>query len=651
MRSTTKSHQNNEFPVDHYSASMWRKFCTSPVLAKIKYVMHEVIDSTTPATFVLGSAFHKAMEVYYGGSDTAVITSEEEAIEYGMKAGMEYIEMMPEGFIKWNKTYTNKQQLFDKFTFAFNSYVSERPYVPGSVFSTEEHLKERVTVEWNGQKIDLPVMLEGYTDRIDIDANEDLTVVDYKVVKSFSPEDKIDGAKMIASVMYYFLCYARHGRAPKKMRYEEVKTSKNKDGSNQVKLYEIIYEENHMFFDLFFRMYQDITDHLNGKAVSLPNLDAMFDGDIELIAYINRLDVEEVKAEKMKMAQVDNITDLLKSEIANASSMKSLMAMVEKEFVSAKSLNYDKMSNEDKIQTKMIEHGMMLRFDSLINGATVDLYRFTPSIGIKMSRLKSYTADVEQVLGRSNVRILAPIPGTSFVGVEVPREDRVFPENPGANGFDIAIGQDVNGETLRFDLRKAPHTLIGGASGAGKSVLLCSIVEQLSKISKVDLHLFDPKMVELNHFESVANEYQCEHQEILKSLMRLVKTMNDRYKKFAAAGARNIEEYGGSMKYKFVVIDEFGDLPGKEIQTQILKLAQKARAAGIHIILTTQSPRVQIVTGAIKANFPVKIALRTAKAIDSIVLLDEPGAEKLVGKGDMIFSSDDGIVRLQGFKN
>ena len=636
---------------------MFRKFCNSPVLAKIKYVNHEIIDSTTPATFVLGSAFHKAMEVYYGGSDTLIPTNEAEAIEYGMQAGMEYIDMFNDGWIKWNKAYTGKQILFDKFTFAFNAYVSERPYKKGNIFSTEEHLKETISVEWNGQRVDLPVPLEGYTDRIDEEDGE-LVVVDYKVVGQFSSPDKIDGNKMIAAVIYYFLCYAKHGRAPVKMRYEEVKHTKNKDGSPQVRVYDIVYEENKLFFDFFFRLYEDLTRHLNGEAVSMPNTDAMFDGDIELISYIHRLDIDEVRAEKMKQAKVSSITDLLKSDLVRTSSMKNLMATLEKEFISAKTLDYSKMNIQEKIEMKFMEYGMLLRFDSVIQGATVNQYRFTPSIGLKMRRIKGYVDDIEQVLGVTGVRILAPVPDTTFVGIEVPVKERTFPSAPAADGFNIAIGQTTTGEAYRFDIRKAPHMLVAGATGAGKSVFLSSVIRQLSTAENTEIVLCDPKQVELAEHADLPNvvRHVTTHDDIALVLIELVDEMNARYKKLASAGVKNIEGYSGTdMPYKFIVVDEFGDITcgenSKLVAMAIRQLGQMARAAGIHMILATQRPSVKVISGDIKANFDVKVAFRMAKAVDSMVLLDEAGAEKLLGKGDMLFSCADGIVRLQGYKD
>ena len=234
----------------------------------------------------------------------------------------------------------------------------------------------------------------------------------------------------------------------------------------------------------------------------------MYDGDVSIISYIHRLDDEGEVAKQMKELKVENITDLLKKKIQSASSMKKFLATVEKEFISAKNLNYLKMKNEEKIQTKLMEHGMMIQFDSLIQGQAFDLYRYTPSIGLKMKKLEGYSADVEQVLGTSGIRVLAPIPDSSFVGFEVPKKERTFPDGTAENeGYNLAIGVDVMGKPYRFDMTLAPHMLVAGATGSGKSVFLNSLITQLTKVPDTEIHLYDPKIVELAHFKKSPNVF------------------------------------------------------------------------------------------------------------------------------------------------
>lgn len=676
--------ENN--PLGHYSYSSMVKFSTNPFMFKVKYLNGDHIDTGHNASSVVGKAFHIALQAYYESKKDP----DKDEIKIGLEEGMKYLDEYNDNYITFNDTYPNKQKIQETFAFTYNTYVTEKDDAGERIVSTEEEIQTSVRVEWRGKELELPVPLKGFIDKIieeEIKEKLELVVIDYKTTRAFSDPDKIDGAKIIQAIQYYFLVYAYYGRAPYSMRYEEVKTTKNSGknaGQPQMKEYEMVYAENDLFFDFYFRFYEDMTRAINGEAVFVPNINDFYDNEVALIAYTYRLDEPEEKAKMMKKMRVENITDLLKKKIENAGSMRKFLMTAEKNFISAKNLNYNAMKQEEKIQTKLMEHGMLLKFDSKIEGHTVDLYQYTPSIGLKMSKLKSYVADIEQVTGASGIRILAPIPNTTMVGFEIPRKVRTFvKDKPATDGFKLAMGLDIMGNEYRFDIRKAPHMLIAGATGSGKSVFLNSLIDQISQNDKIELHLFDPKMVELAQFAKNSLEYCTDTEEIHLAISRLVTEMNERYKKLSQAGVRNIEEYKGKMKYKVVVIDEFGDLVmsnitvEKEVETKekyktgelkgqfktkiektnlsdeisrnILLLAQKARACGIHLIIATQRPSVDIITGTIKANFPTKVAFRTAKATDSQVLLDESGAEKLLGKGDMIFSSDDGQIRLQGY--
>lgn len=667
IKSLAENKKIEKFPLKHYSYSTFVKFSCNPILFKIQYINRDVLDTVNRISGIIGKAFHRSMENYYNG---CALATEQEGIQAGLEEGMKYLEEYDDRYIEYSDTVPSKQKAYDIFSFAYNAYVAETSHAKNvELVSVEEQIETEVNVEWKGKKLNLPVPLKGFIDKL-IREDGKLKVVDYKTTRAFSDPDKIDGAKIIQAVQYYLLVYAAYGEPPVSMVYEEVKTSKNRDGSPQVKRYEVVYSENEQFFDFYFRLYEDMTRAINGEAVFVPNIQTFFDNEIAIISYINRLDVSEEAAKLMKKLRVETITDLLKKQIQDAGSMRKLLQSAEKQFVSAKNLNYEKMEIQDKIKTKLMEHGMLLSFEDKIEGCAIDLYRYNPSIGLKMSRLSAYVADIEQVVGLSGIRVLAPIPNSSLIGFEIPRETRTFPDKSLAiaDGFKLAMGVDIMGATYNFDITKAPHLLVAGATGSGKSVFLNSVISQLGEMDNADLHLFDPKMVELSRFRGLRNcvEYYSEPEEIYLALDQLVSVMNGRYRMFSEASVRNIEEYLESgnrtvpLNYKFVVIDEFGDLiiskikDGKtnisaEIEKNILLLAQKARAAGIHLIIATQRPSVNIVTGSIKANFPTKVAFRMAKATDSHVLLDEGGAEKLLNKGDMIFSSDEGQIRLQGF--
>ena len=640
------------FPVEHYSASSMIKFSTNPILFKVEYMNGDRFETSQSASGVLGKAFHKAMEVYYGGSDTLIVTNEAEALEYGLRAGMEFLELYPDGFIKWTAAVPDKQKAKERLAFAFTEYVAHRPYQNGdTILGIEQKMEEYINIEWRGQHLNLPVKLKGYLDKVVRSKDGKIRIHDYKTTYAFSNEDKIDGAKIIQAVIYYLLTYATLGEEPYSVVYEEVKYTANKDkAERQVREYEMVFGENDQYFEFFFRIYDDITRALNGEMVYVPNVSALFDNEVALIAYIHRLDVPEEQAKLMKKLRVDNITDLLKKKIQTAGSMRKLLATVEKQFVSAINLNYDTMKNEEKIQTKMLEHGMMIQFDSKIEGASVDLYRYTPSIGLKMSKLGAYLADVEQVLGVSGIRVLAPIPNTTLIGFEVPRKVRRFPTLPAHDkSFELAIGETVMGECLRFDMRDAPHMLVAGSTGAGKSVFLNNIIRQLMETPSVDLHIFDPKKVELNQYEGQVKEYQDDRKAIAVALGKMVEMMEGRYAEMKKLKAKNIREVG-RMRYHVVIVDEFAELAmGGLVGGFIQSLAQMGRAAGIHLILATQRASTKVIDGDIKVNFPTKVVFKMAKQVDSQIMIDESGAEKLLGKGDMLFASEKGLMRLQGY--
>jgi len=677
----------NDFPLDYFSASSLCRFSTNPMMFKIRYINHDNIESANGTPLVNGKTFHRAMQFYYN----AIKEKKKDPVKIGLEEGMKYLVGYDDKFIDFSKAVPNKQKMQEIYSFSFSSYLQAKDHSKEEIIETEKEIHTAIDIEHNGQRLVLPIPLRGFIDKIIRNKKGKgkgrISVVDYKTCKSFSNPDKIDGAKIIQAVQYYFLAYAEYGEPPYSMIYEEVKSTKNSGknlGQPQLKEYEIVFEENEEFFDFYFRFYGDVIRAINGESVFIPNINDFYDNEIAILAYIHRLDEPEERAKQMKKLKVDNITDLLKKKIQHAGNMRKLLKTAERNFTTAKRINYKDMQIQDKIKAKLMEHGMIIDFVSKISGHTVDLYQYDPTIALKMSKLKGYTADIEQVVGVTGVRVLAPIPNTTLIGFEVPKEKRIFVERkPVTDGFNLAMGINLLGEEHRFDIRKAPHMLIAGATGSGKSVFLNSLISQLSENKDVDLHLFDPKLVELAQFRGIAKQYYTETEDIYLALDGLVEEMNNRYTKLSEAGARNIEEYDGEMRYKVIVIDEFGDLVlggqvqeeevktkekyksgerkgeyktkiekidfSKEISRHVLILAQKARACGIHLIIATQRPSVDIITGSIKANFSTKVAFRTAKETDSRVLLDEAGAEKLLGRGDMLFSSDEGLVRLQGF--
>lgn len=307
------------------------------------------------------------------------------------------------------------------------------------------------------------------------------------------------------------------------------------------------------------------------------------------------------------------------------------------------------------------------RVVSWVAGPTVTLFEVEIAKGVRLNKVTALADDLALSLASSTVRILAPIPGKALVGIEVPNERRASVTlgdvlSPSGEGGPLllGIGKDVAGDPVQADLATMPHLLIGGTTGSGKSVainaMLMSIIMR-STPSEVRLILIDPKRVELSLYNGVPHLYVpvvTEPKEAASALAWSVQEMERRLKVLQAAGARNVGAYNAmvqegkgpegaaEMPYLVIVIDELADLmmvAAKEVEESICRIAQLARAAGIHLVVATQRPEANVVTGLIKANITNRIAFNVASAIDSRVVLDQPGAEKLVGLGDMLFST------------
>jgi S-DNA-T family DNA segregation ATPase FtsK/SpoIIIE len=321
-------------------------------------------------------------------------------------------------------------------------------------------------------------------------------------------------------------------------------------------------------------------------------------------------------------------------------------------------------------------------------GPTITLYEIVPEAGIRISKIKNLEDDIALSLSALGIRIIAPIPGKGTIGIEVPNKkativsmhsaitSKKFQESQ--MQLPLALGKTISNETFVVDLAKMPHLLMAGATGQGKSVGLNAILTSLlyrKHPAEVKFVLVDPKKVELTLFNKIERHYLAKlpdsEEAIITDTSKVVNTLNslciemdNRYDLLKSAMVRNIKEYNAKFKarklnpenghqflpYIVLVIDEFADLimtAGKEVETPIARLAQLARAIGIHLIVATQRPSVNVITGIIKANFPARIAFRVTSKIDSRTILDAPGADQLIGRGDMLYSGGNDITRIQ----
>ncbi|HKJ06771.1 MAG TPA: DNA translocase FtsK 4TM domain-containing protein, partial [Flavobacteriaceae bacterium] len=345
-------------------------------------------------------------------------------------------------------------------------------------------------------------------------------------------------------------------------------------------------------------------------------------------------------------------------------------------------------ANKNRIVDTLKNYNIGIERIKATVGPTVTLYEIVPEAGIRISKIKNLEDDIALSLSALGIRIIAPIPGKGTIGIEVPNKKptmvsmkSVISSTKFQNSemdLPIALGKTISNETFVVDLAKMPHLLMAGATGQGKSVGLNAVLASLlykKHPAEVKFVLVDPKKVELSLFNKIERHYLAKlpdsEEAIITDTTKVINTLNSlciemdaRYDLLKTAYVRTIKEYNKKFKkrklnpenghrylpYIVLVIDEFADLimtAGKEIETPIARLAQLARAVGIHLIVATQRPSVNVITGIIKANFPSRAAFRVTSKIDSRTILDGPGADQLIGKGDMLYSGGNDVIRLQ----
>jgi len=357
----------------------------------------------------------------------------------------------------------------------------------------------------------------------------------------------------------------------------------------------------------------------------------------------------------------------------------------------------EQRANGARIVTTLRNYDIEIESIKATVGPTVTLYEIVPKAGIRVAKIQSLENDIMMSLSATGIRIIAPIPGKGTIGIEVPNENpqvvsmhsviasKRFQEETKMR-LPIAYGRTITNEVFMFDLAKTPHLLVAGATGTGKSVAINAIITSLlykKHPAELKLVMVDPKMVEfapykplLKHFLAAQPDTDPEQivitdcDRVINTLNSLVIEMENRYKLLMDAGVRNLEDYNDKfvrrrlnpnklvadslhhqyLPYIVIIIDEYGDFimqAGKQVETPIARITQKARAVGMHMILATQRPSVNIVTGVIKANIPTRIALRTQSVIDSRTVLDAKGAEQLIGRGDSLYAGNASITRVQ----
>ena len=405
------------------------------------------------------------------------------------------------------------------------------------------------------------------------------------------------------------------------------------------------------------------------------------------------IQVEKIKEEK---SETDNLADKLVEDFGQFDPTLELgnyqfppLDLLKQYSTEGITINKEELEeNKNKIVETLNNYKIGIASIKATIGPTVTLYEIVPEAGVRISKIKNLEDDIALSLSALGIRIIAPIPGKGTIGIEVPNKKATIVSmhsviasqkfQKSEMNLPVALGKTISNETLVVDLAKMPHLLMAGATGQGKSVGLNAVLTSLlykKHPAEVKFVLVDPKKVELTLFNKIERHYLAklpdsedaiitDNTKVINTLNSLCIEMDNRYELLKNAFCRNITEYNAKFKarklnpndghqflpYIVLVVDEFADLimtAGKEVETPIARLAQLARAIGIHLIIATQRPSVNVITGIIKANFPARIAFRVTSKIDSRTILDGAGADQLIGRGDMLYTQGNDMIRIQ----
>lgn len=647
----------NKVLIDNFSFSSMKLLMSNPLAFKKRYILKIYEGEQTSPAAVVGSAGHKAIETYFRmGGD------EEKAIEEGLKLIAEKSDFE----IAFGKT-GSREKMNKDFIKGIGHVFSSKIFRALKIEQVHG-IEQKITAFINLDGKEMAIPAKSHTDLIYLNDEGEVDVHDWKFKGSggYTDTGEYNWPYIMQAMFNYHTVHAwiqekskefpeLAGKKPKRMIFWEIKLSENKNGDSQIQQYTIEYEKYPEYFELFAKLYNDCTRLLMNAELFLPNPSDMFDGDQSMLWYMQGL----ISSDRENII-VDH--------------KQTVEKFVEKVYTASA---HDKIENkaiteEEKIRLKMQEFGMPLEMKDTHTGANIILYTAKVARGVRMSSLGTHGPDIALVLKARSVRVLAPILGTDMVGFEVPNPDRyaltLSDDSWMKKGtLRLPIGANVYGQTIWKDLSNMPHLLVAGSTNSGKSVMLGVLIRSLvaqNEPHELGLILIDTKRVELIEFASLPHLIVptiIEGAKGAQALRWLVDEMEVRYKELEQNGVKNISEYieaGFHMKPMVVVVDEFADfilsdwpeeIPDPE--RSIVRLAQMSRAVGIHLIIATQRPSVDVISGLIKANFPTRIAFMTTSQTDSKIILDQPGAEMLNGAGDLLFLDPhkSSVERLQGY--
>lgn len=647
--------------VEHLSYSAIVTFLNNQVEFQKRYIA-KIYDNPKTPSLVVGTSFHKAMETFYdkdGGNVQAAI-----------EAGLEEMSYVSDSEIDFGKTGSREKMMQD-YTRLVNKYFEEAP-----------HYDEVVDVEKRLEASIANVPMVGVIDMVVRDNG--IRLIDYKTVAAYSPDDEESYKYLMQAYIYLVLAEAEYNQEVTEVVFKEIKKTINRDGSPQCR--DVAFDRQSVlaFAPIAKKIITNVFEYVNDdRSKFFPNMNDRMNG-------ANSMDIIANQQEGFDAAKI-------KRQVRVADTFEQQNVVIDD----------GTGTDEEKILRKLIEFGIGGKMGETYVGPQVIKYTMQPNRGVSMKRIADKASDLAIALESESVRIEAPIAGTNLVGIEIPNKDRkVVPltdEHLKPGTFKFPIGMDAFGKVHYCDVVETPHLLIAGQTGAGKSVMINVILDCLTKQltpEQMKLVLIDPKEVELAMYEGdehLDGDIITNPKDASEKFHWLVEEMGRRYKELRKQRVRDVADYDGKMPRIVVVVDEFADLMmtskknplsnvdyeglkdaildevtltgGKltkaalkaavkrvndntppSAEESIIRLAQKARAVGIHLILATQRPSADVVTGLIKANIPTKIAFSVTNSINSKIILDDVGAESLTGKGDLLYSDPTAksLQRLQG---
>lgn len=646
----------NTLPIEHLSYSSMSLYANNEYAWFLKYIESRYDLFLGTPSMLVGSAFHKYAEMMFKGV----------AHDIAMADAIQIIDERPASKIDWGKT-GSREKCKTELANLVKFFTNELPSV-GNVIGAEV---ENTANFDTGDGVMSPVPIKAISDLI-TEIDGELYGWDWKTTRSLTntkPElqtsdDHVSLAKYnLQAAANYFAMLAKYGRPMRGYYFFEIKPSVNRNGGKQTNLIYIDFEKTNDWKQVFLNLYDTIIiDLSNPNKVFKPNfMDRMLGGKVW----------EEYRK--------DSLDDLVMPQIVNKSPLMQVQAKQFEPSIANTAVMEAKEPHE-KIIVKLQDFGQNLQYVDQFKGSSATLYRFLPGVGVKMASLQKHEPDVMQATGSMSARIISPIPGTQYVGIELSNEKQDFvklPELENNRSLIMPVGEDVYKNKVSINLESAPHVLVAGATGSGKSIgleaMITALIQQNSNNS-LQLHLVDPKRTEFSHLEGekcVRGVYS-EIGDIHKLLTSMVDLMEQRYIELKRRKVKSIAQT--KMSRVVIVVDELADilqnpdnyvekqeLDGKEksykrsyaeeIEMMLVRLAQKSRASGIHLILATQRPSVDVIKGSFKANLPTRVCYMVSTSIDSKVVLDQTGAERLLGNGDCLIMKpgERDLIRAQGY--